>query len=50
MPGSGGRLPVVSRIARDACTIAVWLFVTEYKLHISDLPGRHVGGSSAVRT
>jgi hypothetical protein len=35
MPGSGGRLPLVSRFALEAAMMAAWPFVTEYKLHIS---------------
>jgi len=34
MPGIGGRLPVVSRIARIHSRIAAWLLVKLYKLHM----------------
>src|SRR5580704_17892919 len=34
MPGRGGRLPVLSRIAPANSRIACWPLVTEYKLHI----------------
>jgi len=33
MHGIGGRLPVVSRIARIHSRIAAWLFVMLYRLH-----------------
>ena len=33
MPGSGGMLPVWSRMARASARVAGWPFVIEYRLH-----------------
>lgn len=35
MPGIGGKLPVLSRIARVSAMIAAWPLVRLYKLHIA---------------
>ena len=47
MPGRGGRLPVVSRMARAMSRMAAWPLVREYRLHIrrccSFAPGADCG-------
>lgn len=47
MPGSGGRLPVRSFIARTMSRIACWPFVTEYKLHKAGSLPPHSAHASA---
>src|SRR5690606_2452365 len=49
MPGSGGRLPVLSRIARASSRMATWPLVIEYRLHMASLRSAASAGRQATR-